>query len=230
MFKKQLKTFLHDRKLTAAEVARRTGVPKQTLSDWLSGTQPRNMEYVRRVAEELHVTTTQLFFDVPQLKEDEKKLADLKEKSITLNSMQHYCDFFFGNAIALMHIVDLRTGYPNILSPSWEKTLGWPRSDLMKKKWIDLVHPEDRSRVKSVVQKNASAQVSICEHRLLQSKGGYVHVFTKLAVDTAAQIMTSVSLPSEVYQALSQREKADFLQSMGGAGPVQSKRQGLPSV
>jgi len=224
MFKRQLKTFLHERKLTAAEVARRTGVPKQTLSDWLAGTQPRNIEYVRRVAEELNVTTTQLFFGDTQPKEGVQELTESRERLVALTSMQRYFDFLFGSSSALMYVLDLRTGYPSILSQSWEQALGWPRSDLMKKQWLDLVHPEDRVHIGLVMQKNASARapVSVCEHRLLQAKGGYVRVFTKLAIDTSAQVMTSVSLLSEVYAGLSHVEKKDFMKSF--RSPVASRK------
>ncbi|MNC97673.1 Helix-turn-helix domain protein [compost metagenome] len=61
-FKKQLSRYIRERGLTAAELARRTGVPKQTISDWLGGTRPRNMDFVKRLADELNVSIVELFF------------------------------------------------------------------------------------------------------------------------------------------------------------------------
>jgi transcriptional regulator with XRE-family HTH domain len=61
-FKKQLSHHLKRRQISAAELARRTGVPKQTISDWLGGTQPRKVEFVKRIADELNVTIIELFF------------------------------------------------------------------------------------------------------------------------------------------------------------------------
>ena len=61
-FRKHLKVYIERSQITAAELARRTGVPKQTISDWLAGTQPRNMVHVKKVADELGVSLTELFF------------------------------------------------------------------------------------------------------------------------------------------------------------------------
>ncbi len=62
VFRKQLKYYLDVRKMTAAELARRTGVPKQTICDWLTGTHPRKMQFVKKVGDELGVSILELFF------------------------------------------------------------------------------------------------------------------------------------------------------------------------
>jgi transcriptional regulator with XRE-family HTH domain len=94
MFRMRFKNLLKQRNLTAAELSRRTGVPKQTLSDWLAGTQPRNMEYVRRVAEELKVTAMDLFYGDCQPKKEAPDPIEPGERGFTLASLQRYCDFF----------------------------------------------------------------------------------------------------------------------------------------
>ena len=174
--------------MTVADLARRTGVPKQTISDWLSGTNPRNMNYVRLVAEELGVSIMQLFFGVS----DKEKPGRQPSETI-----QRYFDFFTVHSVAMDRILDLRTGLPMALSLAWERILGWKRSELMKRQWLDLVHPDDRDQVSLAAKSTtgASGSLSVGEHRLLTADGEYIRVHTKFAVDHEAQIMASISLP-----------------------------------
>ncbi len=60
--KKQLKSFLEARNLTASELSRITGVPKQSISDWLGGSNPRDVRLVKRVADVFSVSLDHLFF------------------------------------------------------------------------------------------------------------------------------------------------------------------------
>ena len=195
MFKRQLKAFLQQRKVTIAELARKTGIPKQTISDWLSGTRPRNMDDVRRVADALDIGIAQLFFGIPAKEMSSRQDPESADGPAGVAAIQRYFDFFFENSVALERILDLRTGFPSALSLAWEKILGWPRSELMKKSWLDLIHPDDRDQVASVAKATASAGISpsTCEHRLLTASGAYIRVHTKIAVDLEEQIMASIS-------------------------------------
>ncbi|MBI4402898.1 MAG: helix-turn-helix transcriptional regulator [Deltaproteobacteria bacterium] len=60
--KEQLRFYLERGMMTAAELARKTGVPKQSLSDWLSGAQPRKLLHLKRVADLLGVSVDHLCF------------------------------------------------------------------------------------------------------------------------------------------------------------------------
>jgi transcriptional regulator with XRE-family HTH domain len=197
MLKKHLRAFLLERGLSVAELARRTGVPKQTISDWLTGTRPRDMECVRLVASELDVSITQLFFGATVKESPIQPSRESQEQLVVLSLTQYYCDFIFPDAFSLFRVLNLRTGHPSVLSSSWEKTLGWSHSELMTKPWLDIVHLEDRNRLASAVKRDTSSRVwiSACIHRLLHANGGSVRVHTKLAIDSAEEIMTSVSLP-----------------------------------
>ncbi len=60
--KKQLKLYLQNKDLTASELSRVSGVPKQSLSDWLAGSNPRDIRMVKRVADALQVSLDHLVF------------------------------------------------------------------------------------------------------------------------------------------------------------------------
>ena len=62
ILRKRLKTELDYQSLTAAELARRTSVPKQVISDWLAGVMPRRLDHLKRVASELSLTIDELCF------------------------------------------------------------------------------------------------------------------------------------------------------------------------
>ena len=61
-FKKQLKLYLSHKGITASQLAKKTGVPRQSLSDWLAGSNPRDVRQVKKVAEEFDVTLDHLLF------------------------------------------------------------------------------------------------------------------------------------------------------------------------
>lgn len=61
-FKKQLKIYLDKRGLSASDLSRISGVPKQSISDWLGGSSPRNILNVKKVADALLVSIDHLVF------------------------------------------------------------------------------------------------------------------------------------------------------------------------
>jgi PAS domain S-box-containing protein len=69
------------------------------------------------------------------LTEQKRAEAALREKSEEL-------DLFFSSALDLLCIADLN-GYFRKLNPQWEKSLGYPISELEGTKFLDYVHPDD---------------------------------------------------------------------------------------
>jgi transcriptional regulator with XRE-family HTH domain len=62
VLKSRLKELLRSKAVTAAELSRRSGVPKQVLSIWLTGVEPRKLSHLKRVANALGVTVDELCF------------------------------------------------------------------------------------------------------------------------------------------------------------------------
>lgn len=60
--KTQLQYFLRLRGMTASELARRSGVPKQSISDWMAGTPPRRIDQVKKVSGILGTSVDNLCF------------------------------------------------------------------------------------------------------------------------------------------------------------------------
>lgn len=73
--KEQLNFYLELKDMTATKLAKLSGVSKSTISDWLTGTSPRNIEQVKAVANVLNVTLDELCFG-----KDENKLSDFREE------------------------------------------------------------------------------------------------------------------------------------------------------
>jgi transcriptional regulator with XRE-family HTH domain len=57
-----LKKFLKEHDLTVAQLSRATKVPSQTITNWLSGLEPRNMGQVKQVATHLGCTIDELAY------------------------------------------------------------------------------------------------------------------------------------------------------------------------
>lgn len=62
ILKVKLREHLELRAWTAAELARKSGVPKQVLSLWLTGVEPRKLQHLKSVADVLGVSVDELCF------------------------------------------------------------------------------------------------------------------------------------------------------------------------
>src|SRR5207302_470876 len=60
--KNQLRLYLEIREMSAAELSRKSGVSKQVLSLWLSGSEPKKISQVKSVAEVLGTSCDHLCF------------------------------------------------------------------------------------------------------------------------------------------------------------------------
>ncbi len=60
----------------------------------------------------------------------------------TLRRKEEELNRYFGSSLDLLCIADT-DGYFRRLNPEWEKTLGYPLSELEGKQFLDLVHPDD---------------------------------------------------------------------------------------
>ena len=60
------------------------------------------------------------------------------------------------------------------LSPSWERTLGFSRQELMARPYLEFIHPEDKARTLSETDTfSTGAQTITYENRFLCKDGSY---------------------------------------------------------
>jgi transcriptional regulator with XRE-family HTH domain len=72
-FKEILKQLVSERGISVKFLAKETKVPVQTLHNWINGTEPRNLMYLKRLSEFFEVTMDYLCFgDVNQSKAPDK--------------------------------------------------------------------------------------------------------------------------------------------------------------
>jgi PAS domain S-box-containing protein len=82
---------------------------------------------------------------------------------------------FFTLSLELLCVAD-NDGNLQRVNPAWEETLGWTISDLSKKPFLELAHPDDREVTLRAIEENATgpaAAVVEFENRYLCKDGSY---------------------------------------------------------
>lgn len=97
---------------------------------------------------------------------DSQAKAELLAKT---NELEHY----FNYTLDLLCIADF-DGYFRKLNPEWGNTLGYPVDELINKKFIDFVHPDDVSAtLDKLSELNREVQVLNFTNRYLHENGTY---------------------------------------------------------
>ena len=60
--RRHLKQLMDTHGITVTGLAKQSGIPKQTIHDWLTGAEPRRISQVKKVADVLRVTVDALVF------------------------------------------------------------------------------------------------------------------------------------------------------------------------
>jgi PAS domain S-box-containing protein len=80
---------------------------------------------------------------------------------------------FFDLSIDMLCFLDF-SGYFKRLNPAWETTLGFTRTELMSKPFIEFVHPDDRDRtLRQNRDVRGGGQARLFENRYLCEDGSY---------------------------------------------------------
>jgi PAS domain S-box-containing protein len=86
----------------------------------------------------LEEAAREVSFAIDHLMQD----AARKQAEESLRQTHAELELYFSNALDLLCIADTR-GYFRRLNPEWEKTLGYPLSEMINHRFQDLVHPDD---------------------------------------------------------------------------------------
>jgi PAS domain S-box-containing protein len=123
-------------------------------------------------------------------------------------SVREMEDRFFTNSIDMLCHLDFN-GHFKLLSPSWERTLGFTREELMSRPFIEFVHPDDRERT---LQQNASVraggQALAFENRYRCKDGTYRWFLWNATPDSPEHVIYSVARDiTAAKQAQEEREQ-----------------------
>lgn len=77
-----LKKLLHEQDITAAQLARATKIPPQTINNWLSGQEPRSLNQIKTVADYFEISVDHLVYGL-----------DIKESCLKENSNRTIVQF-----------------------------------------------------------------------------------------------------------------------------------------
>lgn len=100
---------------------------------------------------------------------------------------------FFDLSLDLLCWLDF-SGYFKHLNAAWERTLGWTRTELMSKPFIEFVHPDDRERT---LQQNRSVrgggQAHSFENRYMCRDGSWRWLLWNATPDSDRQVIYGVA-------------------------------------
>ncbi|HLE00240.1 MAG TPA: PAS domain-containing protein [Bdellovibrionota bacterium] len=158
--KNQLKSLLNVRALTATQLARRSGVPKQTISNWLSGVPPRGISQLKQIAMSLNISLDELCFGKTNASELNSRNSSVFEMNVLSSRTTFYVVGF--------------DGYIKSLTPSLKSHCGWAVEERLARPLMEFVHFEDRLRLHVQLTKHIQERKVIkdLEHRILCKDGG----------------------------------------------------------
>lgn len=153
--KAQLAFFLNKRGWSPSELARRSGAPRQSISDWMAGTPPRNLTLLKRVAGTLGTSVDNLLFghgfeETPDMegKRDLKRASQPERDSVSKSRATNPDDpsllganengLWFsvlkmdGTIVQMNDVLQRALGHPP------EDTLGRPASDFLAESDLSL--------------------------------------------------------------------------------------------
>lgn len=82
-------------------------------------------------------------------------------------------NLFFDIALDMLCIADF-SGYFKRLNPAWEKTLGWNRTELEERPFLEFVHPQDReATLEAVAKLRTGENITSFDNRYLCKDGSY---------------------------------------------------------
>ncbi|MCI0354475.1 MAG: response regulator [Acidobacteria bacterium] len=102
-----------------------------------------------------------------------KKLRQLASEVAKRHQAQENLDRFFRLSLEMLCISDFQGRFLR-LNPAWERHLGYRVDELLKRQYMDFVHPDDRERTQEEAAKLVAGRETIFfENRYLSRDGSY---------------------------------------------------------
>jgi PAS domain S-box-containing protein len=171
--KRQLKYYLKLYGMSAAELSRRSGVPQQTISDWLAGVAPRSIPHVKNISEVFEISIDELCFgttfekpnlNLVQLLPRDQKIVCTPCIKPEMNSFQ--------NLSELILVMD-SDGLIQEVNSGFSKLIGWTALELVSQSVTQFIHPADRLRWREQNRKHFNYGSLVChfESRMINRNG-----------------------------------------------------------
>jgi PAS domain S-box-containing protein len=100
---------------------------------------------------------------------------------------------FFDLSLDMLCVLDL-DGYFKLLNPAWETTLGFTREELMSRRFIEFVHPDDRDRTLNQNRHvRTGGETRLFENRYVCKDGSYRWLLWNSTRDDARRVIYGVA-------------------------------------
>jgi len=179
--KKQLKSLLNARTLTAAQLARRSGVPKQTISNWLAGVPPSGIKQLCQIAVSLNVSLDELCFG----KQKKPEVPTSRDDHLGMDCCSPQTIFYM---VGFDGFIKSPTRGLGALG-------GWSAEERLARPIMDFVHFEDRLRlhVQLTKQIQQGKVIKDLQHRILCKDGGIKWIRWDALVSFSDQVLFVLS-------------------------------------
>ena len=135
---------------------------------------------------------------------------------------------FFDLSIDLLCWLDF-TGYFKHLNAAWERTLGFTRTELMSKRFIEFVHPDDRERTLGQNgDVRGGGQARLFENRYLCKDGSYRWLLWNSTRDPAGQVIYGVARDITARKAAEEERERLVRDLQAAVSEVRALREFLP--
>jgi PAS domain S-box-containing protein len=135
---------------------------------------------------------------------------------------------FFEINIDLLCQLDFN-GYFKRLNPAWERTLGWTRTELMSRPFIEFVHPDDRERTLGQnARVRSGGQALGFENRYLCRDGTFRWFLWNAAPDADGRVIYSVARDVTERKAADDERERLVRELQAALAEVRTLREILP--
>lgn len=137
-------------------------------------------------------------------------------------------DRFFTNSIDMLCFLDFN-GHFKRLNPAWERTLGFTRTELMSRPFIEFVHPDDRERTLAQnARVRGGGQALGFENRYLCKDGSYRWFRWNAAPDSPQRVIYSVARDVTASKQAEEEREQLVRELQDALAEVRSLREILP--